>query len=107
MAKYTPTKAMIEDAYVQVYGNYAPGVHEMSLAEFDRWLAARDREVAAKALREFRTGFGRRFAFQDPYGHFDSGTVSALHRQVEGMLDAEIDRIEAQANEKGAVDEPR
>ena len=52
MTEYTPTTAMIEDAYVQVYGNHAPSVHEMSLAEFDRWLAAHDREVAAKVRAE-------------------------------------------------------
>jgi len=47
----------------------------------------------AKALEEFRRDFGREFAFQDPYGHFDPATMSACHRQMEGFLDARAARI--------------
>lgn len=58
--------------------------------------------VRAEALREFRIGFGRRFALQDPYGHFDQMTMSAMHRQVEGLLDAEIARIEQNSEGNGS-----
>lgn len=51
---YTPAKAQIEDAYVQVHGSFAPGEHEKSLAEFDRWLAEHDRE----AVRRWRAAKG-------------------------------------------------
>lgn len=49
MSDYVPTKWQVEDAYVKAYGSFAPGEHEKSLAEFDRWLEAHDRAVAAKA----------------------------------------------------------
>lgn len=52
MSDYVPTKWQVEDAYVKGYGSFAPGEHEKSLAEFDRWLATHDREVAAKAVLE-------------------------------------------------------
>lgn len=95
--EYTPTTAMVEDAYVQAYGNRAPGVHEMSIAEFDRWLAAHDREVAAKALREFaKKVYNGAPASRD--ANFQAFYNDGLHP----VLMAEADRIE-----KGEVDEPR
>lgn len=47
---YTPTTANVRDCYVyaeqQYDGDVANPVH-LAVAEFDRWLAAHDREVAA------------------------------------------------------------
>lgn len=86
--------AMTTEDVVEIYYD-APGMQSIAMAgTFERWLAHHDAQVTAQALREFRAGLGRRFWFQDPYGHFDPNTVSALHRQVEGMLDAEANRIE-------------
>jgi len=97
--EHMPTTEEVREYYVLgvPVDTWLAARDEYGLA-FDRWLAQHDAEVArraeVKALRDFRIGFGRRYAFQDPYGHFDSDTVSALHRQVEGILDAEIARLE-------------
>lgn len=52
MSDYTPTTDEVRYAYVDYY--YPPGgrSHAEGLREVDRWLAARDREVAARTLRE-------------------------------------------------------
>ena len=63
-------------------------------AALNMWPGRSEAVVKAEALREFRRGFGRSFALQDPYGHFDTETMSACHRQVEELLDAQADRIE-------------
>ena len=60
---------------------------------FDAWLTSHDARVKADALREFRRDFGRRFCLSNPYGGLDEGTISACHRQVEGLLDAEAVRL--------------
>lgn len=69
-----------------VYGRYADAV--MALYE------PAIREAKAEAVREFRRDFGRKFALQDPYGHFDRATMSACHRQIEGLLDDRARQIE-------------
>ena len=48
-------------------------------------------EARAQALRDFRRDFGRKFSLRDPYGWFDRETMSACHRQIEGLLDAAAD----------------
>lgn len=74
-------------------------------AEFDRWLAAHDREVAAKALREAADEVLRRRALVRSSGDvrddetWDNGNMSA-----EATIRARADRIESQAIEKGASD---
>jgi hypothetical protein len=84
--EYTPTTEQVARAYTvgmrQAFIASA-GEHD---AEFTRWLAAHDREVAAKALRE----------------------AAEWARGIDGDhlypadLDDRADRIELQASEKGA-----
>ena len=54
MSGYTPSTEEIrrDYAYGRFHINSAYGPDD-DVAAFDRWLAAHDREVAAKALREF------------------------------------------------------
>ena len=56
MSDYTPTTGHVQDAYCHVQqgvmGERGDAAHEKFHAEFDRWLAAHDAEVAAKALEE-------------------------------------------------------
>lgn len=66
-----------------------------SEAAIRRWLAARDREVAAKALREAARGYW------GVEGDPDMPSTSSAVRRV---LNRRADRIESQANEKGAGD---
>lgn len=51
VAEYTPTTDGVRNRYIKARVSYEPG------AEFDRWLAARDREVAAQAWDEGRWAF--------------------------------------------------
>lgn len=51
MSDYTPTTEYARDAYQHSVMVSGPEMREALGAEFDRWLAARDREVAARALR--------------------------------------------------------
>lgn len=95
MSDYTPDYETVAIRYV-IASLCDDDDRPLARAEFNRFIAS----VKAEALREFRTGLGRRFWFQDPYGHFDPDTVSALHRQVEGMLDDEIAAIENGANDE-------
>ena len=52
MSEYTPTTALMREWHVRGdhAGNKSRAEYE---AEFDRWLEAHDREVAAKALIDF------------------------------------------------------
>lgn len=58
MTDYTPTTDEVRDLFV--YGAWERARNgcddEANEAEFDWWLAARDREVAAKALRDAANG---------------------------------------------------
>lgn len=95
MAEYTPTtEQMREDWGDLVVPVVAPpkSARAERLAEFDRWLAARDREVAAKALRDAAD----RFMPHPALG------LARLADAAADLLRAEADRIE-----KGAGDEPR
>jgi hypothetical protein len=51
-ADYTPTTAQVKAAYVRAMRNAFIASEGEHREEFDRWLAARDAEVAAAALRE-------------------------------------------------------
>lgn len=52
MSDYTPTTGDIEIAYAERALQVAGTPHFAAGLEFDAWLAAHDREVAAKALRD-------------------------------------------------------
>ena len=99
--EYTPTTGYVRDAYCHVHqgvmGERGDAAHEKFHAEFDRWLAAHDREVAAKALRDAAAlvfvGWSG--------GYVDEGVA---RQQFEDWLYARADRIELQASEKGAGD---
>lgn len=54
MSDYTPTTAELRRDYSRpgVLGEFAAQDIAEAEAEFDRWLAAHDREVKARALRE-------------------------------------------------------
>ena len=49
MSEYTPTTAEVRGAWSAWY---EPGDDRWMPERFDRWLAAHDREVAAKALED-------------------------------------------------------
>jgi hypothetical protein len=85
---YTPTTDAVREAYAVEAGViYEPERRE---AEFDRWLAAHDREVAAKALREWAAEVVERYpedVFLKPSAeHYAALHQSALERG--GTLDA-------------------
>ena len=56
MSKYTPTTEYVRDFYAKftpsILIDRRPNGYERAEAEFDRWLAEHDREVAAGALRD-------------------------------------------------------
>ncbi len=89
--EYTPGRDKVRDAYVR-------GMRQAFIAsaaehadEFDRWLAARDREVAAKALRDA--------ADEAQQGFVDEQQGIGFARVRTDWLRARADRIE-----KGAGD---
>ena len=88
--EYTPTTEQVRGHFAA--SPMAPSPREFARGAFDRWLAARDREVAAKALRD---------AAQIVQ---DTARQGGGLQTAEGALRAEADRIESQANEKGAGD---
>lgn len=106
MSEYVPSMNEIRADYMRGhtrhFDEYQVG-HSRTVEEelwgeaFDQALTAHDARIASeaaeRALREFRAGLGRWFWFQYPYGHLDTTTVSALRWRVEGMLDAEAERI--------------
>ncbi len=49
--EYTPTTEVVRDEWGHLEGFIIPDGVPKREAAFDRWLAAHDREVAAKALR--------------------------------------------------------
>ena len=49
VSDYTPTTEEVRADYAETY----EGTNERRYAKFDRWLAATEREAAAKALAEF------------------------------------------------------
>jgi hypothetical protein len=99
--EYTPTTAEI----CQVWVKATPVSGPEGRAEFTRWLAAHDREVAAKTLRDAADEVLRRRALVRSSGDvrddetWDNGNMSA-----EATIRARADRIELQASEKGASD---
>ena len=56
MSKYTPTTEYVRDFYAKftpsILIDRRPNGYERAEAEFDRWLAEHDREVAARTLRD-------------------------------------------------------
>lgn len=50
--EYTPTTEVVRDEWVHLEGFIIPDGVPKREAAFDRWLAAHDREVAAKALTD-------------------------------------------------------
>lgn len=87
--EYTPTAESVRDAYCHlqqtVLGERGHPAHERFHAEFDRWLEAHDREVAARAWDE---GFTRGFYS----GQAMRSDADASESPVENPYDA--DRIE-------------
>lgn len=90
--------------------NGRPPIGDLLSGRPGRWwsdeeLAAHDREVAAKALRDAADEVLRRRALVRSSGDvrddetWDNGNMSA-----EATIRARADRIESQANEKGASD---
>jgi hypothetical protein len=55
--EYTPTTDEVRDR-ASAQAGYTSGMVEAMTAEFDRWLAAHDAEVAAKALRALADNLG-------------------------------------------------
>lgn len=54
MSEHVPTETEIKLTYMLgVHGNNPTVTASDASGEFDRWLEAHDREVAAKALRDF------------------------------------------------------
>jgi hypothetical protein len=106
VAEYTPKvwddnvirEAFIDDGGLSEYHDPINGAqtHRRVMGDiFDRWLVAHDREVAAKALREAAA-----LVYEDwSGGHAYEGVA---RQEVEDWLYARADRIESQANEKGA-----
>ena len=84
MSDYTPTTDTVQATYAAHHSKCAPcGEVAVSLRdEFDRWLSAHDREVAARALREAAVVVG------------DEWLLAAA-----GLLNGRADAIE-----KGGVD---
>lgn len=63
MTEYTPTTEEVREIYAVIEGEDEYGhpyqtaaQKDEGVAEFDRWLAARDAEVAARTLEEAITG---------------------------------------------------
>lgn len=52
MSEFVPTTEYVRDAYQHSVMVSGPEMREALGAEFDRWLAAHDREVAARAVRQ-------------------------------------------------------
>jgi hypothetical protein len=50
--EYTPTTGVVRDEWVHLEGFIIPDGVPKREAAFDRWLAAHDRQVAAKAIRD-------------------------------------------------------
>lgn len=88
--EYTPTTEEVRRGYVDTLD--ALGGAVLGAGQFDRWLAARDREVAAKALRDAAD----RFMPHPALG------LARLADAAADLLRAEADRIE-----KGTDHEPR
>lgn len=58
MSDYTPTTAEVKHLFARAMQTELSSRYAEAEAEFDRWLAVRDREVAASANRpEFACGF--------------------------------------------------
>ena len=87
---YTPTTDGVRAAYIRSHrwpdGSRLRGHDDALAIEFDCWLAAHDREVAARALRDFRDRIYN--GALDPYQAFYNEGLAPL-------LDAEAHRIEA------------
>lgn len=93
--EFTPTTQNVEDSYAyderyEYEHPDDPGYHHRNRAAFRRWLAAHDREVAAKTLRE---------ALSDFRAYTDSGAPFG-HRPVEEFLEARAARIEQEGDSK-------
>ena len=59
--EYMPTTGEVRDAYADRIDSLGGGP-VLGMRQFDRWLAAHDRQVKARALREFASelpGLGR------------------------------------------------
>lgn len=52
MSEFVPTTEYVRDAYQHSVMVSGPEMREALGAEFDRWIAAHDREVAARAVRQ-------------------------------------------------------
>ncbi|GAA3730313.1 hypothetical protein GCM10022239_03630 [Leifsonia bigeumensis] len=64
--EYTPTTAQVRDGYAM---NEFGEVSDRYAAEFDRWLAAHDREVAEKAWDEgYQRGLDTQYGTATPTG---------------------------------------
>lgn len=81
--------AMTTEEVVEIYYD-APGMQSIAMAgTFERWLAHHDAQVAAQALRDAR----------DMLANSPAVTIAGPGGALE-LLDAEIDRIEAQGVER-------
>ena len=52
MSDYTPTTGIVKAAYMVHMNHHENIEHEDGAAEFDRWLAEHDRQIAAEAWDE-------------------------------------------------------
>lgn len=84
MDDYTPTDEQVRAAYVRGMRDTFVAAAADHEAEFDRWLAQHDREVAAKALRVFASRANDAGVLRDPVYWFP----------VRDSARAEADRIE-------------
>jgi len=73
MSKYTPTTEVVKVRYAIGHGGLSDDVEDARAEDFDRWLAAHDRQVQAEALRAHY----RRVSRFMPPGLVDRATVLA------------------------------
>lgn len=93
--EYTPTTGQRETDIRNVYALFfGDGDLDRGYQNFDAWLAARDREVAAKALREFA-----KKVYNGAPASRDANFQAFYNEGLHPVLMAEADRIERGASD--------
>lgn len=92
MSDYTPTTDEVRFTYADYYNPPGSGGHAEGLREVDRWLAAHDREVAARALRKAVGGIRD---YKEP-GHWNLRDTAdpEVSYSVDVWLEVRASRIE-------------
>lgn len=87
--EYTPTTEQVRSGYVWLSAGDNPGAQEEASAEFWRWLAAHDRETAARALAPIRDALTRHPRCGT---HPDDDTITCGWKSVVASIQWAIDQ---------------